>query len=125
MRFVPQEELICAAGYPIETYMVESEDGHITTLHRIPYGKDVMGGRSKRHNVPKFHYGLSPTFQNCENGSAVEGTRRPAILLMHGLLVSSDSWLLQGPGYDLRKSPEKTRKKRFTKGNHEIVMSHV
>lgn len=35
--------------------------------------------------------------------SAANSTDRPPVLLMHGMSVASDSWLLQGPKKDLRK----------------------
>ncbi|KAH8401419.1 hypothetical protein KR009_005350 [Drosophila setifemur] len=55
-------------GYPIEEHSVQTSDGYILTMHRIPHSKD--GG-------PK--------------------TGRPVAFLMHGLLCSSSDWVLAGP----------------------------
>ncbi|KAI5631318.1 alpha/beta-hydrolase lipase region domain-containing protein [Phthorimaea operculella] len=62
--------LIAKYGYPMETHKVTTSDGYILTMHRIPHGRD-------RHGQPG---------------------RRPAVLLMHGLLSSSADWLVLGPG---------------------------
>lgn len=56
--------LIESQGYDAEEYKVESDDGFITQLFRIP-------------------------------------RTGPPVLLMHGLLVASDSWLLRGRDNDL------------------------
>ncbi|XP_014365450.2 lipase 3 [Papilio machaon] len=59
-------------GYYSEEHVVITEDGYILFLFRIPKGK------------------------NC-NGSVV----KPPVLLMHGLLMSADSWLDAGPSAGL------------------------
>ncbi|XP_013165554.1 PREDICTED: lipase member J-like [Papilio xuthus] len=59
-------------GYYTEEHVVITKDGYILFLFRIPKGK------------------------NC-NGSVKE----PPILLMHGLLMSADSWLDAGPSSGL------------------------
>lgn len=53
---------------------MQTEDGYILSLHRIPYGKTAQS---------KYQKG------------------RPVAILHHGLLGSSDTWLLQGPDKDL------------------------
>ncbi|KAH8299612.1 hypothetical protein KR044_003507 [Drosophila immigrans] len=60
--------LVKKFGYPIEEHEVQTSDGYILTMHRIPYSK---------------HTGY--------NG------KRPVIFLMHGLLCSSSDWVLSGP----------------------------
>ncbi|XP_014365456.2 lipase 3 [Papilio machaon] len=55
-------------GYYTEEHIVVSEDGYILTMFRIPKGK------------------------NCD-----KAVRSPPVLLMHGLLVSSDAWIDSGP----------------------------
>ncbi|KAJ2939238.1 hypothetical protein O0L34_g8551 [Tuta absoluta] len=62
--------MIAKYGYPVETHTVTTSDGYILNMHRIPHGRD-------RHSQPG---------------------RRPAALLMHGLLSSSADWLVLGPG---------------------------
>ncbi|XP_044254321.1 lipase 3-like [Tribolium madens] len=62
-------ELVQKYGYPIESHQVQTEDGYLLTLHRIPRG-------------------LNNTLE----------TTRPPVLLMHGLLSSSVDWVNMGPG---------------------------
>jgi hypothetical protein len=50
-----------ASGYPLESYKVNTPDGWVLTLYRIPHGK-------KRHNTPG---------------------KRPVIYLHHGITLSS------------------------------------
>lgn len=66
-----QDQFVKALGYPLESYVVETEDGYLLTLHRIPYGKN---------NTQK--------------------TNRTPLLLMHGLLGSSENFMLR----DTKKS---------------------
>lgn len=63
-------------GYPFEEHFIESEDGYIISLHRIPFSKKV---RSLK-------------------------TERPVALFQHGLLAASDTWLFRGPNKDLGKN---------------------
>ncbi|KAH8331251.1 hypothetical protein KR067_013272, partial [Drosophila pandora] len=60
-------------NYPGEKYYVETPDGYILTLFRIPY---------------------SPSLRN-------EHLPKKVVFLQHGLIGSSDSWLLTGPQYAL------------------------
>ncbi|XP_037904465.1 lipase 3-like [Hermetia illucens] len=66
------EERVTRYGYPFETHSVQTEDGYILGLHRIPY---------------------SPN-----NGPVPE---KPVIYLQHGLLCSSNDWIMAGPGKGL------------------------
>ncbi|CAH2056958.1 unnamed protein product, partial [Iphiclides podalirius] len=59
-------------GYAAEEYTVVTDDGYILSLFRIPKGKKCKGP-----------------------------VRQPPVLLMHGLLQSSDSWLDAGPSAGL------------------------
>ncbi|KAL5281444.1 LIPA.2 family protein [Megaselia abdita] len=59
------QDKIKADGYPVEIHQVTTEDGYILEMQRIPYS-------------PK----------NMESGS------RPAVLMQHGLLASSDNFVL-------------------------------
>ena len=61
MNFLFQPDLVRSFGYPIEEHTVQTEDGYIVTLHRIPHGLD----------------------------SNNEFKERPAVLLAHSLLGSS------------------------------------
>lgn len=55
-------------GYNLDSHEVQTEDGYILTVHRIPHGK----------------------------GNA-DVTDKPAVLVMPGLLCSSACFLLMGP----------------------------
>ncbi|XP_055901809.1 lipase 3-like [Eupeodes corollae] len=55
-------------GYPFEEHEVQTSDGYILTMHRIPY--------SARVETPE---------------------PRPVVFLMHGILCSSSDWVLLGP----------------------------
>ncbi|XP_045487668.1 lipase 1 [Pieris rapae] len=62
--------LIKKYGYPFEHHHVITQDGYILGLHRIPHGRD-------QNNTPG---------------------KRPAVLVMHGILSSSADFVLMGPG---------------------------
>lgn len=64
--------LVKQHDYPAEEHNVTTVDGYKLILHRIP-------------SSPK-----SPPMK-----------RKPAVLIQHGLLASSDHWVLMGPGKDL------------------------
>lgn len=58
-------------GYPVEVHPnVQTEDGYLLTLFRIPYG--IKGNNSDVAN-------------------------RPAVLLVHGLVCSAEDWVVLGP----------------------------
>ena len=61
-------------GYPAEEYVVTTADGYRLRIHRVP------GSPSR----PK-------------------AGGKPIILFQHGLLSSSDSWVLVGPTHDFGK----------------------
>ncbi|GLG98544.1 Lipase [Gryllus bimaculatus] len=62
-------ELITKYGYPVETHEVTTDDGYILTLFRIPYGRD----------------------------SATKTANPKPAYVQHGLLSSSDDWIIAGP----------------------------
>ncbi|CAH0547936.1 unnamed protein product [Brassicogethes aeneus] len=59
------QEFVKNLGYPVETYNVETKDGYILKLFRIPHGK-----------------------KNSTSG--------PPVILMHGLLGSSENYIILG-----------------------------
>ncbi|XP_066999665.2 lipase 3 [Anabrus simplex] len=64
-------QLLKKHGYPVEIHEVITDDDYILTMHRVPYSP------------------VSPL---------VDGTKKPPILVQHGLLSSSADWVLMGPG---------------------------
>ncbi|XP_068625213.1 lipase 3-like [Battus philenor] len=65
-------EIAASYGYVAEEHTVLTVDGYILTLFRIPRGKNCHGLR-----------------------------KQPPVLLMHGLLLSADSWVDAGPSSGL------------------------
>ncbi len=66
--------IIARNGYPAETHLITTEDCYIMEMHRIPFGK---------------------------NSPIVAGEIKPAVLLQHGLLMSSTDWILADPSKGL------------------------
>jgi len=60
------EELILNRGYPMEIHYVETEDGYILKLYRIPAAKSEKNYKNKQ---------------------------KDAVLVVHGIFDSSDGWL--------------------------------
>ena len=58
-------------GYPLETYPVETPDGFVLRLYRIPHGK---GGDGKQQRK-----------------------QRPVVLLHHGVTLASNCWVVLDP----------------------------
>ncbi|XP_055847675.1 lipase 3-like [Episyrphus balteatus] len=69
---VTTQTLVEQYGYPFEEHSVQTSDGYILGLHRIPY-----------------------------SGRVESDEPRPVAFLMHGLLCSSSDWVLSGPDYGL------------------------
>ncbi|KAH8331053.1 hypothetical protein KR067_010916, partial [Drosophila pandora] len=69
-----QAEFIKRHKYPVEVHNVVTEDGYILKVYRIPY---------------------SPRDSGTVNVS------RPVFLLQHGILMSSDCWVITDPGRGL------------------------
>lgn len=61
-------ELVRKYGYPAEEHVVVTEDGYITKVHRIPYGKAGPGTKERK-----------------------------VVFLQHGILSSAADWLIAGP----------------------------
>ncbi|GMH36493.1 hypothetical protein BSKO_04361 [Bryopsis sp. KO-2023] len=64
-------DLVLPEGYPLEEHEVQTEDGYLLGLYRIPYGRAATP-------------------------SAQKGSKKPVVLLQHGLLDSSATWVLNG-----------------------------
>ncbi|BES87337.1 lipase, family member [Nesidiocoris tenuis] len=68
-------EFVMAKGYPLEEYLVVTEDGYILTLFRIPYGR------------------------NRSLAAAVKRT----VILQHGLFSTSTCYVISSPEKGLGK----------------------
>lgn len=84
-------DLVTPYGYVLEEHQVETSDGYILTLHRIP-GREAS---SLQRTASASNLGLEP--QNINLGAR----KKPVVLLQHGLLDSSAGFLLLGPGRSL------------------------
>ncbi|XP_055837851.1 lipase 3-like [Episyrphus balteatus] len=62
-------ERIKEHNYPVESHEVQTSDGYILTIFRIPYSPKLMN----------------------------QNDTKPVAFLQHGLLSSSDAWILNGP----------------------------
>ncbi|KAJ8952379.1 hypothetical protein NQ318_014470 [Aromia moschata] len=62
------EDFLNGYGYPFENHRITTEDGYILNIHRIPHGKDEQ--------------------------VKAENSTKPAVLLMHGLVLSSVSFFI-------------------------------
>ncbi|VVC24403.1 Partial AB-hydrolase lipase domain,Serine aminopeptidase, S33,Alpha/Beta hydrolase fold [Cinara cedri] len=60
-------KIIKRHGYPAETHIVDTKDGYLLEVHRIPYGKNAKQSK----NFP--------------------------VLLQHGIVASSADWIINGP----------------------------
>lgn len=69
--------LITKYGFPVETHVVQTEDGYLLTLHRIPHGRAGRNSSSRQE----------------EN----QVLPRAPVLMQHGLLSSSACWIMGAP----------------------------
>jgi pimeloyl-ACP methyl ester carboxylesterase len=82
-------DIVAPKGYPLEEHKVTTDDGFILTMHRIPAGK-------YRHT--ELPFGTLP--ETREAAAAAAGgdqplpppTKKPAVLLHHGITLSSASF---------------------------------
>lgn len=66
-------ELLKKYKYPVEEHTIKTDDGYLLTVFHIP---------AKQQQIRDV-------------------TKKPVVFMMHGLLGSSDDWLLMGPGKSL------------------------
>jgi hypothetical protein len=69
-------DLVLPWGYPLETYPVETEDGFVLRLYRIPHGK--ANATAAHPHKPK-----------------------PVVLILHGITLASSSFVVMDPGSSL------------------------
>ena len=67
-EYVATPMLIVSKGYPVEEHQVQTDDGYLLTMHRIPYGRKERGCRAS--------------------------ASRPVVFLQHGLLDSSSTFVI-------------------------------
>lgn len=83
--------LIKTSGYPAEIHTVETSDGYLLTLHRIPSSQ-------------RLHQQSDDNRQSSSSSSSSSSTNnmrnhKPSVLLMHGMICSSADYLVSGPGH--------------------------
>jgi pimeloyl-ACP methyl ester carboxylesterase len=81
------QELVETAGYPLEEHFVTTEDGYVLGLYRIPYGRNLEKTRRQQR------------FQGAQNDMAF--APGPPVLLQHGLLDSSATFVVNFPHQSL------------------------
>ncbi|KAJ8929019.1 hypothetical protein NQ314_018330 [Rhamnusium bicolor] len=80
--------MVKSYGYPVESFEVQTEDGYILDLFRIPNG---IQKRSKR---------LGDQF-SFSSSSSSEGKGKRVVFMMHGLMSNSESFIYGGPSQSL------------------------
>lgn len=63
-------ELITSEGYPCERFTVQTQDGFLLDLHRIPHGRKIV------------------------EESRTKSLERPVVFLQHGLLSTACDWVM-------------------------------
>ncbi|XP_042890933.1 lipase 3-like isoform X1 [Penaeus japonicus] len=101
-------DLIQVRGYPAEVHHVTTRDGYILQLHRIPRGRTPAPRACTHHThfrtlKPKGTGWMQlKWFKNVLDGANARRChptqdRRRVVLLMHGVLSSSDDFVLNDP----------------------------
>ncbi|GAB5578315.1 lipase member K isoform X1 [Prionailurus iriomotensis] len=92
-------EIISYWGFPGEEHYVETKDGYILCLHRIPHGRKNRadkGGHSSSAGCLKCEHG------DLDRGITVPGIGpKPVVFLQHGLLADSSNWVTNLPNNSL------------------------
>lgn len=71
-------------GYPVEAYDVQTEDGYILTMFRIPHGQQEA---MKKLPAQRMHSTYSGQHQE----------KKGVVFFMHGLMTNSESFIYGGP----------------------------
>lgn len=110
--YVPATDLIKPYGYTLEEHFVETVDGYILRMFRIPHGSIQPQQQQQQHlgTLHRLLPWLTQTLQGILNnlglpaaarGLPQQSDQRPVVHMQHGLLGSSTDWLLNGPGLSL------------------------
>ncbi|KAL0273099.1 UNVERIFIED_CONTAM: hypothetical protein PYX00_005855 [Menopon gallinae] len=94
-------EFVCLEGYPVQQHKVISQDGYIINVHRIPNGNRKDRVPVRQRGYTKFHHYVHPDYYQCVNESLHEKATGPPVLMQHGLLAATDSWVLRNAKDDL------------------------
>eukprot|EP00878_Enallax_costatus_P019936 GHUV01021051.1.p1 GENE.GHUV01021051.1~~GHUV01021051.1.p1 ORF type:complete len:378 (+),score=78.16 GHUV01021051.1:184-1317(+) len=104
-------DLVKPYGYPLEEHFVETVDGYILRMFRIPHGRTPQPSQQQQqssHRLRAWQW-LIPSLgrpQGLQQADANDvhlnqGSQRPVVHMQHGLLGSSTDWMLNGPGLSL------------------------
>jgi len=87
------QELVEIAGYPLEEHFVTTEDGYVLGLYRIPHGRNVQ---------TKLRAKISSQRENDDTTNTTPlPPPGPPVLLQHGLLDSSATFVVNFPHQSL------------------------
>lgn len=78
--------MIQNSGYPVKNYTVQTKDGYILELFRIPHGQNQQDSTNDNTNT-----------DNSDSDESNETKARPAIMLLHGLMSSAEDFVVGGP----------------------------
>ncbi|GAM16909.1 hypothetical protein SAMD00019534_000840, partial [Acytostelium subglobosum LB1] len=85
-------EMITSRGYPVEEHYVTTPDGYILMLHRI------TGPRA--FTSPLDSPPASPRDLGVSHSELFEPSGKPAVLIMHGFMQTSEAWLCRSDPND-------------------------
>ena len=101
-------DLVKPAGYVLEEYSVQTTDGFLLGLYRIPFGQHESAQQARCAACsPQLCTRLAHTcgtvrsFMPDSHRLVVLLCRKPVVLLQHALLDCSASWVVNGPGKSL------------------------
>jgi lysosomal acid lipase/cholesteryl ester hydrolase len=101
-RALGAAELIAYEGYRCEEHVVRTEDGYFLTVHRVLPRDDSKAGNSGAVAADTSAVDVVVDDDDVKDGAVGQRPhgerrrRRPAVLLMHGLMMNSEVWLLNG-----------------------------